>query len=144
MRYLIVDILVALAWSAPSAIGTGGMVSEEHLYLICTLVIIVGQIGAEVTDFVIVLNSRDSVKSFMHGGNVTLGGNLSGIINIFLLIVIEIPRLYAYDKLILSIHCAVAAGPVGRTAEGAGSVSVGHVAAIFSYSKTKGLFVGRC
>ncbi|CAG8453842.1 4103_t:CDS:10 [Ambispora gerdemannii] len=88
------------SWSAPSAIGTGGMGFG-------------GQIGAEVTDFVIVLNSRDAVKSFMTGGNVTLGGNLS-----------------------------VAAGPIGRTAEGAGSVSRGHVAAIFSYSKTKGLFAG--
>ena len=58
-----------------------------------------GQIGAEVTDFVIVLNSRDSVKSFMHGGNLTLGGNLSGIINILLFITLEIPQLYAYDKL---------------------------------------------
>ncbi|CAJ0825573.1 9894_t:CDS:2 [Entrophospora sp. SA101] len=34
----------------------------------------------------------------------------------------------------------IAAGPVGRTAEGASSVSLGNVAAIFSYSKTKGLF----
>ncbi|CAG8534983.1 4701_t:CDS:10 [Paraglomus occultum] len=97
---LVVARLEDGSWSAPSAIGTGGMGFG-------------GQIGAEVTDFVIVLNSRDAVKSFMHGGNVTLGGNLS-----------------------------VAAGPIGRNAEGAGSVSVGHVAAIFSYSKTKGLFAG--
>ncbi|KAF0436576.1 DUF500-domain-containing protein [Gigaspora margarita] len=88
------------SWSAPSAIGTGGMGFG-------------GQIGAEITDFVIVLNSKAAVKSFMHGGNVTLGGNLS-----------------------------VAAGPIGRNAEGAGSVSLGHVAAVFSYSKTKGLFAG--
>ncbi|CAG8550351.1 1553_t:CDS:10 [Paraglomus brasilianum] len=97
---LVVARLEDGSWSAPSAIGTGGMGFG-------------GQIGAEVTDFVIVLNSRDSVKSFMHGGNLTLGGNLS-----------------------------VAAGPIGRNAEGAGSVSVGHVAAIFSYSKTRGLFAG--
>lgn len=37
-----------------------------------------GQIGAEITDFVIVLNTRAAVKSFSKGGNVTLGGNLSG------------------------------------------------------------------
>ncbi|KAG9287469.1 hypothetical protein G9A89_023841 [Geosiphon pyriformis] len=97
---LVVARLEDGSWSAPSAIGTGGMGFG-------------GQIGAEVTDFVIVLNSRDAVKSFMHGGNVTLGGNLS-----------------------------VAAGPIGRTAEGAGSVSLGSVAAIFSYSKTRGLFAG--
>jgi lipid-binding SYLF domain-containing protein len=52
-------------WSAPSCIATGGMG-------------VGGQIGAEVTDFVIVLNSQDAVKAFSHGGNVTLGSNLSG------------------------------------------------------------------
>lgn len=54
------------SWSAPSAIGTGGMGFG-------------GQIGAEITDFVIILNNRAAVKSFSQGGNVTLGGNLSGI-----------------------------------------------------------------
>ncbi|RHZ62371.1 hypothetical protein Glove_340g28 [Diversispora epigaea] len=97
---LVVARLADGSWSAPSAVGTGGMGFG-------------GQIGAEVTDFVIVLNSKDAVKSFMNGGNLTLGGNLS-----------------------------VAAGPIGRNAEGAGSVSLKHVAAIFSYSKTRGLFAG--
>ena len=54
------------SWSAPSAIGTGGMGFG-------------GQIGAEITDFVVVLNNRTAVKSFATGGNVTLGGNLSGM-----------------------------------------------------------------
>lgn len=53
------------SWSAPSAIGTGGMGFG-------------GQIGAEITDFVVVLNNHMAVKSFASGGNVTLGGNLSG------------------------------------------------------------------
>jgi len=53
------------SWSAPSAIGTGGMGFG-------------GQIGAEITDFVIVLNTQAAVKSFCKGGNVTLGGSLSG------------------------------------------------------------------
>ncbi|CAI2167793.1 11854_t:CDS:1 [Funneliformis geosporum] len=97
---LVISKLEDGSWSAPSAIGTGGMGFG-------------GQIGAEMTDFVIVLNSREAVKTFTKGGNVTLGGNLS-----------------------------VAAGPIGRTAEGAGSVSLGHAAAIFSYSKSKGLFAG--
>ncbi|KAG0249481.1 hypothetical protein BG011_009264 [Mortierella polycephala] len=88
------------SWSAPSAIGTGGMGFG-------------GQIGAEITDFVIVLNTRSAVKSFSSGGNVTLGGNLS-----------------------------VAAGPIGRTAEAGASATVGSFAAIYSYSKTKGLFAG--
>ncbi|KAF9314928.1 hypothetical protein BG003_003658 [Podila horticola] len=87
-------------WSAPSAIGTGGMGFG-------------GQIGAEITDFVIVLNNRAAVKSFSQGGNITLGGNLS-----------------------------VAAGPIGRTAEAGASATVGSIAAIYSYSKSKGLFAG--
>ncbi|KAG0013403.1 hypothetical protein BGZ80_011102 [Entomortierella chlamydospora] len=88
-------------WSAPSAIGTGGMGFG-------------GQIGAEITDFVIILNNKAAVKSFSTGGNVTLGGNLS-----------------------------VAAGPLGRNAEAAASASMKSVAAIYSYSKTKGLFAGK-
>ncbi|KAG9067730.1 hypothetical protein KI688_011317 [Linnemannia hyalina] len=88
-------------WSAPSAIGTGGMGFG-------------GQIGAEITDFVIVLNTKSAVRSFMKEGNITLGGNLS-----------------------------VAAGPIGRTAEAGASATLGAIAAIYSYSKTKGLFAER-
>ncbi|KAG0230958.1 hypothetical protein BGX31_005693 [Mortierella sp. GBA43] len=88
------------SWSAPSAIGTGGMGFG-------------GQIGAEITDFVVVLNTNSAVKSFATGGNVTLGGALS-----------------------------VAAGPIGRTAEAGASASTKNVAAIYSYSKSKGLFAG--
>ena len=62
-------------WSGPSAIGTGG--AGFGL-----------QIGAEVTEFVIVLNTFEAVKAFSQGGNVQLGAGLSA-----------------------------AAGPVGRTAE---------------------------
>ncbi|PPQ72654.1 hypothetical protein CVT26_004320 [Gymnopilus dilepis] len=52
------------SWSAPSCIATGG----------------VGwglQIGADITDFVIVLNSEDAVRAFSLGGNVTIGGGFS-------------------------------------------------------------------
>lgn len=62
-------------WSPPSAIGTGG--AGFGL-----------QIGAEVTEFVIVLNTDSAVRAFSQGGNVSLGAQLS-----------------------------VSAGPVGRTAE---------------------------
>eukprot|EP01120_Amphizonella_sp_Union-15-10_P013011 TRINITY_DN595_c0_g1_i1.p1 TRINITY_DN595_c0_g1~~TRINITY_DN595_c0_g1_i1.p1 ORF type:complete len:548 (-),score=97.51 TRINITY_DN595_c0_g1_i1:152-1795(-) len=63
------------SWSAPSCIGSGG--------------IGVGlQIGAELTDFVMVLNTQNAIDAFCHRGNVTLGGNLS-----------------------------VAAGPIGRQGE---------------------------
>ncbi|KAI9145331.1 hypothetical protein BKA69DRAFT_1050757 [Paraphysoderma sedebokerense] len=92
------------SWSAPSAITTAGASFG-------------GQIGAEVTDFVIILNTEDAVKAFSQKGNVTLGGSLS-----------------------------VAAGPYGRTAEVGGSVSAGKnkpvAAPVFSYSKSKGLFAG--
>lgn len=66
---------VGKGWSAPSAIGTGG--AGFGL-----------QIGAQVSEFVIVLNTWEAVRAFSRGGNVTLGGDLS-----------------------------VSAGPLGRTAE---------------------------
>ena len=83
-------------WSGPSFIGTGG--AGWGL-----------QIGAEVTDFVFVLNNEAAVRAFSKGGNVTLGADAS-----------------------------VAAGPVGRAAE----ADVTPRAAIYTYSKTKGLFAG--
>ncbi|RPA96716.1 DUF500-domain-containing protein [Choiromyces venosus 120613-1] len=72
-----------------------------------------GQIGAELTDFVMILNDSSAVKTFAQVGSITLGGNVS-----------------------------VAAGPVGRNAEASGAASLRSVAGIFSYSKTKGLFAG--
>lgn len=86
----------AHGWSGPSFIGTGG--AGWGL-----------QIGAEVTDFVIVLNNDAAVRAFARGGNVTLGADAS-----------------------------VAAGPVGRT----GEAGVTPTAAIYTYSKSKGLFAG--
>src|SRR5215468_4682619 len=86
----------AAGWSGPSAIGTGGAGFGF-------------QVGAEVTEYVMVLNTDAAVKAFSRGGNVTLGGDVS-----------------------------VAAGPVGRTA----SVAVTPVAAVYSYSRSKGLFAG--
>jgi lipid-binding SYLF domain-containing protein len=83
-------------WSGPSFIATGG--AGWGL-----------QIGAQVTDFVIVLNNDRAVQAFARGGNVTIGADLSA-----------------------------AAGPVGRTAAGA----VTPTAAVYTYSKSKGLFAG--
>ncbi|KAJ3072226.1 hypothetical protein HDU98_004013 [Podochytrium sp. JEL0797] len=85
-------------WSAPSAIAAGGAGFGA-------------QIGAEITDTVLILNTDSAVKAFTHGGNVTFGANMS-----------------------------IAAGPTGRQAEASGSV--GNLAPIYSYSKTKGLFAG--
>ncbi|KAJ5347284.1 uncharacterized protein N7506_000537 [Penicillium brevicompactum] len=72
-----------------------------------------GQIGFELTDFVFILNDAAAVRTFSQFGTLTLGGNVS-----------------------------LAAGPVGRNAEAAGAASTKGVAAVFSYSKTKGLFAG--
>jgi lipid-binding SYLF domain-containing protein len=83
-------------WSGPSAIATGGAGFGF-------------QVGAEVTEYVMVLNTDEAVKAFSRGGNVTLGGDVS-----------------------------VAAGPVGRTA----SAAVTPVAAVYSYSRSQGLFAG--
>jgi SH3 domain-containing YSC84-like protein 1 len=83
-------------WSGPSFIATGG--GGWGL-----------QAGAQVTDFVIVLNNDAAVQAFSRGGNVTIGADVSA-----------------------------AAGPVGRTAAGA----VMPTAAVYTYSKSKGLFVG--
>ncbi|KAI7847344.1 hypothetical protein BDC45DRAFT_526269 [Circinella umbellata] len=97
---LVVARLPDGSWSAPSAIGTAGAGAG-------------GMVGAELTDFVMVLNTKDAVKTFSQFGNLTLGGNVS-----------------------------VAAGPLGRNAEAAGSASLKHISAVYSYSKTKGLYAG--
>ncbi|KAF8922224.1 hypothetical protein CPB85DRAFT_1266438 [Mucidula mucida] len=89
------------SWSCPSAIGTAGIGFGA-------------QTGAELTDFLIVLNSRSAVRSFMAAGSLTLGGNMS-----------------------------IAVGPLGRNGEAVGSINTGgKVAAMYSYSKTRGLFGG--
>jgi SH3 domain-containing YSC84-like protein 1 len=83
-------------WSGPSFLGTGGAGFGF-------------QIGAQVTDFVIVLNTRDAVRAFSHEGNVTIGADASA-----------------------------AAGPVGRDAQ----AGVTATAALYTYSRSKGLFAG--
>lgn len=88
------------SWSAPSAVVTAGAG-------------VGGQVGAELTDFVFILNSYNAVESFAQYGSVTLGGNLS-----------------------------VALGPLGRNAEAAATASLRNTSAVFSYSKTKGAFAG--
>jgi SH3 domain-containing YSC84-like protein 1 len=67
------------------------------------------QAGVQVSELVILLNTPEAVNAFSKEGNVTLGGALS-----------------------------VAAGPVGRDAEG--SLTLG--AAMYTYSRSQGLFAG--
>lgn len=83
-------------WSGPSFIATGGAGWGP-------------QIGAEVTDFVFVLNNNAAVRAFSKGGNVTLG-----------------------------VDASIAAGPIGRDAH----AGVAPTAAIYSYNRSKGLFIG--
>jgi SH3 domain-containing YSC84-like protein 1 len=83
-------------WSGPSAIGTGGAGFGF-------------QVGGQVTEFVIILNTQAAVKAFARGGNLEFGGALS-----------------------------VAAGPVGRVAE----AGILPVAAVYTYSRSMGLFAG--
>jgi lipid-binding SYLF domain-containing protein len=83
-------------WSGPSAIGTGGVGFGL-------------QIGAEVTEFVMILNTDAAVQAFSRDVNFTLGGDVS-----------------------------VAAGPIGRTA----SIGVMPIAAIYTYSRSQGVFAG--
>ncbi len=71
----VVEARTKQGWSGPSAIGTGGAGFGP-------------QIGAEVTEFVFVLNTDAAVQAFSRGGNVELGADLS-----------------------------VAAGPIGRSVE---------------------------
>lgn len=88
-------------WSAPSAIATAGVGWGA-------------QIGGEITDFVIILNTKRAVDAFCSKGQVNLGAELG-----------------------------VCAGPVGRVAAGAVEASADlAVAPCYSYSHSKGLFVG--
>ncbi len=57
----------ANGWSPPSAIGTGGAGFGF-------------QVGAEVTEFVLVLNTPEAVAAFAHGGNVSFGGAVSAAV----------------------------------------------------------------
>ena len=86
----------ASGWSGPSFVGTGG--AGWGL-----------QLGAQLSEFVFVLNTNSAVRAFSRGGNVTLGADVSA-----------------------------AAGPVGRDLQAA----VTPRAAIYTYSRSKGLFAG--
>ncbi|KAJ3014592.1 UNVERIFIED_CONTAM: hypothetical protein HDU68_000221 [Siphonaria sp. JEL0065] len=88
------------SWSAPSAIVTTGL-GFGH------------QIGVEITDFVIILNTDEAVTAFSQGHNFSVGGNLS-----------------------------VAIGPIGASAEANATGNAKGVAPILSYSHSKGLFAG--
>ncbi|WFD25785.1 hypothetical protein MNAN1_000751 [Malassezia nana] len=88
-------------WSAPTAIGVGGLGGGFNA-------------GAEMVDFLIVLNSSAAVRTFMSAGSLQLGGNLS-----------------------------LAVGPLGRTGEAAASINGDmQLAAMFTYCVSRGLYGG--
>lgn len=97
---LVVARLVEGGWSAPSAIGTVG-VSMGF------------QMGAQIADFLIVLNTDAAVKAFSGGGQVTVGGQVGAV-----------------------------AGPVGVGREASVAAQPKAAAPIFTYSISKGLFAG--
>ena len=88
------------SWSAPAAIGTVG----------CNWGALV---GADMTDYVIILNTPEAVSAFCGVGQVTLGANLE-----------------------------LALGPVGRSAEGVVSVTDKVFAPCVSYAHSRGLYAG--
>jgi lipid-binding SYLF domain-containing protein len=83
-------------WSGPSFIGLGG--AGWGL-----------QIGAQVTDYIFVLNTDAAVRAFSRQGNIKIGADVSA-----------------------------AAGPVGRDLQ----AGVTPTAAVYTYSRSKGLFAG--
>ncbi|KAI9913407.1 hypothetical protein PsorP6_005815 [Peronosclerospora sorghi] len=98
---LVIARLTDGRWSAPSAIGTAGVGWGP-------------QIGGEITDFVIILNTQRAVEAFCASRQVHLGAELG-----------------------------ISAGPVGRVASGAFEASASlDLAPCYSYSHSKGLYAG--
>jgi lipid-binding SYLF domain-containing protein len=97
---LVIGKLPDGSWSGPTAIGTAGM-SWGLL------------IGADVTDFVMILNNEAALRAFSGVGNVQIGAGID-----------------------------VALGPIGRGAAGNVSVGDKGATAVLSYSHSKGLFAG--
>ncbi|RQM27012.1 hypothetical protein B5M09_005923 [Aphanomyces astaci] len=95
-----VHVMMASHRSAPSAIATAGIGWGA-------------QIGGEVTDFVIILNTRGAVDTFCAQGQVNLGAELG-----------------------------VAAGPVGRVAAGAVEAGQMNMSYISNGNVLFGLFIG--
>ena len=88
------------SWSAPAAIGTVG----------CNWGALV---GADMTDYIIILNTPEAVEAFSGVGQVALGANLE-----------------------------LALGPVGRSAEGVVSMTDKVFAPCVSYAHSRGLYAG--
>lgn len=87
-------------WSAPSALLTGGVMAGAL-------------VGLDVTDYVIVLTTREAVLSFAQSGQVSVGGELD-----------------------------ITLGPVGRAGAADIFASQGAYASAYAYAHTRGLYGG--
>ncbi|CAM6090571.1 unnamed protein product [Calypogeia fissa] len=101
-------------------IGTGLVVSrnEDGSWSAPSAIVSCGvgwgaQAGGELTDFIIVLRTEEAVKAFSGRVHLSVGAGLS-----------------------------VAAGPVGRTVEADVRAGDGGAAACYTYSRSKGAFIG--
>lgn len=97
---LVVARLKDGGWSAPSAIGTVGLSMGF-------------QAGAQVADFLIVLNTRAAVTAFSGGGHLTIGAQLGAV-----------------------------AGPLGASREAGVAGQPEALAPIYTYAIAKGIFLG--
>ena len=97
---LVIARLSDNTWSAPSAIGTFG-VNWGFMA------------GANLTDYVIILNTYEAVEAFSGTGQISIGANIE-----------------------------VAAGPMGRAIDASFNVGTEGYAPAYSYSHTRGLFAG--
>jgi len=87
-------------WSAPSAIGTMGIGWGA-------------QIGGEITDFVIILTTREALETFSGASQVAVGAEMG-----------------------------ISAGPFGRTAEASLNFGDRGLAPVYAYSQSLGLYAG--
>lgn len=97
---LVIARLPDNTWSAPSAIGTFG-VNWGFMA------------GANLTDYVIILNTYEAVEAFSGTGQISIGANIE-----------------------------VAAGPMGRAVDASFNIGTEGYAPAYSYSHTRGLFAG--
>ena len=113
-----------VAWSAPSAIGSAGLG-------------VGGQLGAEMTDFLVVLNSA-AVRPFLHmsrsfssGISPTGSCEFKEHVKYVSLISTSQKSFMSAGSLTLGGNLSVAVGPLGRTGEALGSLnSSGKVSAM--------------
>jgi len=97
---LVISRLPDDSWSAPSAVGVVGVTWGL-------------QVGVDVTDYVVILNSEDALMPFTSEGQITLGAEVN-----------------------------IAAGPLGRSVSADACISKYGLAPAYSYSHSRGLFAG--